>query len=151
MTLLGSLLMLGSILLSIWCYSHKNHTWALLLAWMALFLAMVGGAYAHDPNHQRVDLNQWFDQLRSGKGPCCSNQDGALVNDADWDTVRGDDGHSHYRVRIDDEWYQVSDDAVVTEANKYGPAMVWGYRINGFNVSGDHKYFIRCFMPGVMG
>jgi hypothetical protein len=110
---------------------------------------------AHDPLHQRADLNEWFNGLHSQgkpdgsrKASCCSNQDGALVKDAEWDTYRGEDGISHYKVMIEQKWYNVPDEAVVTEPNKYGPAMVWGSHEWYGNTGG---YNIRCFMPGMMG
>jgi hypothetical protein len=31
-------------------------------------------AYAHD--HSHPELNSWFESLKSGKGPCCSDADG---------------------------------------------------------------------------
>ena len=40
-------------------------------------------------------LKQWFDELTSGTGLCCSFADGVSVSDVDWDTQDG-----HYRVRL---------------------------------------------------
>jgi hypothetical protein len=48
----------------------------------------------------------------------------------------------HYRVRIHGQWFVVPDNAVVTEPNRFGPAVVWPY---------DDRYGntqIRCFIPG---
>jgi hypothetical protein len=118
-----------------------------------IFLIFISDlAFAHDPNNRfaKSDLNDWFSKLKSPKGRCCSNNDGALVQDADWDTVKGPDGLSHYRVRIEKQWVVVPDDAVVTEPNQYGPAMVWGYPIRMYGSVTD-SYNITCFMPGVMG
>ena len=72
------------------------------------------GRYANSP------LKQWFDSLRSGKGPCCSDADGSAVSDVDWESKDG-----HYRVRIDGDWYDVPEDAVITEPNRVGRTMVW--------------------------
>src|SRR3974390_366436 len=47
------------------------------------------GRYANSP------LKPWFDQLKSHNGPCCSNADGYVVDDADWEAKNG-----HYRVRV---------------------------------------------------
>ena len=128
---------------------------AIVTAVIYLFLAGFGEVYAHDPLHHRVDLNEWFNNLYSQGKPdggfkahCCSNQDGALVKDAEWDTYRGPDGISHYKVMIEQKWINVPDEAVVTDPNKYGPAMVWGSR-EWYGDTGS--YHIRCFMPGVMG
>ncbi|MGY3409138.1 hypothetical protein ACVWZV_005251 [Bradyrhizobium sp. GM5.1] len=32
-----------------------------------------------------AELKAWFDGLRSGKGPCCSDADGSALSDTDWD------------------------------------------------------------------
>ena len=89
------------------------------------------GRYANSP------LKQWFDQLASGKGLCCSLADGRSIDDPDIDTS-GD----HYKVRVDGVWYVVPDDALITEPNKYGKAVVWPAKdLNG-------ETYIRCFLPG---
>jgi hypothetical protein len=98
--------------------------------------------HARDPDGryaaQNPELHQWFEGLRSGKGPCCSDADGSAVSDVDWETSGG-----HYRVRIDGEWVEVPDEAVITEPNRIGRAMVWPIR-------GYLGLSIRCFMPGSM-
>ena len=90
------------------------------------------GRYANSP------LKQWFDSLRSGKGPCCSDADGSTPADVDWESKGG-----HYRVRLDGEWIDVPDEAVITEPNRVGRTMVWPLR-------GYLGLTIRCFMPGSM-
>jgi hypothetical protein len=47
------------------------------------------------------------------KAPCCSDADGTAVSDADWDTH-----NSHHRVRLDNEWIDVLDAAVITEQDR---------------------------------
>lgn len=92
-------------------------------------------------------LHEWFEGLRSGKGPCCSDADGYAISDAEWEATK--DGH--YRVRIQNkakpgdpyEWIEVPDDAVITEPNRSGRTMVWP-------VYGVPEAHIRCFMPGSM-
>ncbi len=112
----------------------------MLIVFLLLLLIRDDGRYSASP------LKSWFDQLQSKKGLCCSDADGALVQDADWDTENG-----HYRVRIDHEWVDVPPDAVITEPNRYGKAMVWGYRGNR-DIPDMPKggWIIRCFMPGSM-
>jgi hypothetical protein len=88
------------------------------------------GQFANSP------LKQWFDKLASAKGLCCSFADGVSVKDVDWDAQEG-----HYRVRLHGEWVDVPDNALVTEPNRFGPAVVWPYEEAG-------KTQIRCFMPG---
>jgi hypothetical protein len=94
-------------------------------------LARDDGRFADSP------LKPWFDRLASGKGLCCSFADGFRVQDVDWDTQ-----DEHYRVRIYGQWVVVPDAAVVTEPNRFGPAVVWPYR----DIDGTTQ--IRCFMPG---
>lgn len=90
------------------------------------------GRYANSP------LKEWFDGLKSGKGPCCSDADGNVVKDADWQSSEG-----HFRVFIEDEWVAVDDDAVITVPNLFGRTMVWP-------IHKDGKPVVRCFMPGPM-
>ncbi len=85
------------------------------------------------------ELKAWFEGLKSGKGPCCSDADGTAVSDVDWES-----GNGHYRVRIDGEWVDVPDNAVITEPNRVGRTMVWPIR------DGVGGVYIRCFMPGSM-
>ena len=107
----------------------------------ALLLAMASqivqardrGQYAANP-----EIKAWFDRLASRKGPCCSDADGSAVSDVDWETHDG-----HYRVRIEGEWVDVPDEAVITEPNRVGRTMVWPIR-------GYLGLTIRCFMPGSM-
>ena len=68
------------------------------------------GRYADSP------LKPWFDSLRSHLGPCCSDADGVAVADPDWESHNG-----HYRVRLDGQWVEVPDDAVITEPNRSRP------------------------------
>jgi hypothetical protein len=94
-------------------------------------LARDDGRYADSP------LKSWFDRLASGNGLCCSFADGFRVDDVDWDAQGG-----HYRVRLYGEWVVVPDNAVVSEPNKFGPAVVWPY------MGTDGQTQIRCFLPG---
>jgi hypothetical protein len=112
-----------------------------LLAWAAIGLAALAPVSARDDGrYANEPLHAWFDQLASGKGLCCSFADGVSIADVDWDTFEG-----HYRVRLEGVWITVAPDAVVTEPNKYGPAVVWPYKDAGGATQ------IRCFMPGAEG
>ena len=95
------------------------------------------GRFANSP------LHNWFESLRSGKGPCCSDADGRALSDVDWESKDG-----HYRVYIDGAWWEVPDDAVIKEPNLAGRTMVWPvyYSPQG----GPVRIEIRCFMPGSM-
>lgn len=111
---------------------------AILILLTGLALARDDGRYAGSA------LKPWFDGLRSGRGPCCSDADGSAVADVDWQSDRG-----HYRVRLEEIWIEVPDDAVLTEPNRAGRTMVWPMTSrNGMIVE---SITIRCFIPGPMG
>jgi hypothetical protein len=124
-----------------WKNSDRRHARRLkapLTIGIVVLLCTLGThlGHAHDPSHP--ELKAWFESLRSGKGPCCSDADGTAVSDVDWQSVNG-----HYRVRLDGEWTDVPDEAVITEPNRVGRTMVWPLR-------GYMGTTIRCFMPGSM-
>jgi hypothetical protein len=102
------------------------------------FVVVSAAARDLDGRHADSPLHDWFNRLASGRGLCCSMADGEAVADPDWESKEG-----HYRVRLDNKWVDVPDDAVVTEPNRAGRTMVWPTWI-GADVS------IRCFMPGSM-
>jgi hypothetical protein len=116
--------------------------WKILIVGVIIIVAI--GALAvrafarEDGRYAQSPLKQWFDGLKSGKGPCCSDADGYAVSDPDWETKGG-----HYRVRLEGDWIDVPDDAVITEPNRAGKTMVWPMFQNG-------RAQIRCFMPGSM-
>lgn len=112
-----------------------------------LLVAMLSHGHARDDgSFANSPLKPWFDQLASGKGLCCSFADGLSISDVDWDTATTADASGtpqvRYRVRVDGHWIVVPPQAVVTEPNKYGPAVVWPYQ----DAAGQTQ--IRCFMPG---
>jgi hypothetical protein len=106
-----------------------------IVALLAPAIVLAGHALAHDAGSP---LKPWFDSLKSGKGPCCSDADGAVVADVDWESKDG-----HYRVRLEGQWIDVPDDAVITEPNRAGRTMVWPIK-DALGIS------IRCFLPGSM-
>ena len=105
------------------------------------------GRYANSP------LKPWLDQLKSRNGPCCSNADGYVVEDADWEAKNG-----HYRVRVPEYpdakvmvWIDVPDNSVITAPNKAGRTMVWPVYFVPDTEDESYPYiWIRCFMPGSM-
>ena len=109
---------------------------------IAVLLSITAAQVAHardlDGRYAKSPLKEWFDTLKSGKGPCCSDADGSAVSDADWESRNG-----RYRVRVEGDWVDVPDDAVITEPNRVGRTMVWPIR-------GYLGLTIRCFMPGSM-
>jgi len=110
---------------------------AILFAGPALLAAGLVSA-RDDGRYSNSPLKPWFDTLRSGKGLCCSSADGFVISDPDWELKDG-----HFRVRLDGEWIDVPDDAVITEPNRAGRTMVWPLK-------GATGTSIRCFLPGTM-
>lgn len=98
-------------------------------------------AHAHD--HDRPELDHWFESLKSGKGPCCSAADGTALSDADWDVRDG-----HYRVRIKGQWWDVPEEAVIREPNRAGRTIVWPFY--HWTLGKPLRIDIRCFIPGAM-
>lgn len=65
---------------------------------LALIALAASAGHARDRGlfaNTNPDVKAWFDSLRSGKGPCCSDGDGSALSDSDWDSKDG-----HYRVRV---------------------------------------------------
>jgi hypothetical protein len=91
-----------------------------------------------DGRYDNSPLKSWFESLESEFGKCCTDMDGYMVPDVDWESNRG-----HYRVRIDNEWVDVPEGAVVKQPNRFRRTMVWRHYIDG------HPR-VRCFMPGSM-
>lgn len=110
----------------------------LVAAILLLIITAVPALARDDGRYANSELKPWFDSLRSGRGPCCSDADGSALSDIDWDSDRG-----HYRVRLEGVWVDVPDDAVITEPNRAGRAMVWPMWLEGV-------VQIRCFIPGSM-
>ncbi|WP_156944274.1 hypothetical protein [Bradyrhizobium sp. Ec3.3] len=110
----------------------------------ALIVLLVWHFAANAHDHSRPELDSWFESLKSGKGPCCSDADGKALSDIDWEVREG-----HYRVRIERQWRDVPDEAVIKEPNRAARTMVWPiyYWALGGNL---RRIEIRCFMPGVM-
>jgi hypothetical protein len=117
-------------------FEMNKRIWRATFATFALILPMVAIARAHD--HEHPELNSWYERLHSGKGPCCDGSDAKRLDDADWDSKDG-----HYRVRIDGEWVDVPNEAVVDGPNRADRTMVWPYYLDGHPKA-------RCFMPGSM-
>jgi hypothetical protein len=111
---------------------------------LIVLLAVLAAATVHasardlDGRYANSPLKPWFDTLASKKGLCCSDADGTALSDVDWETKDG-----RYRVRLEGDWHDVPDDAVVTEPNRAGRTMVWP-------IKGLGSLTIRCFMPGSM-
>lgn len=106
---------------------------------LAILIALTLPAQARDDGrYAQSPLKNWFDNLRSGQGPCCSDADGSAVSDVDWES-----DHGRYRVRIEGVWIDVPADAVIKGPNLAGRTMVWPMHQDGM-------VHIRCFIPGSM-
>lgn len=118
--------------------SHRRPAWIALAA-----VLLITPATARDPDGRYANspLKSWFDNLKSGKGPCCSDADGTALSDVDWETKDG-----HYRVRIEGQWWDVPDDAVIKGPNLSGRTMVWPVYLRG--PTQQFLVQIRCFIVG---
>lgn len=121
------------------------------IVFLLIIIVWASGVGAHDSHYAlSKDMKTWFDGLKSGQGPCCSDADGNVIQDVDWES-----NGTGYRVRIDGKWFDVPADAVVNEPNRYGPTMVWPLRTGAWNYDtgtmNGPVSSIRCFMPGSMG
>jgi hypothetical protein len=97
-------------------------------------MARDDGRYAQSPH------KQWFDSLKSKKGPCCSDADGTALKDVEWRNQNG-----RYQVLLRGEWIDVPDDAVLNQPNLFGQAIVWEYPdLYGYKGADS----IRCFIAG---
>lgn len=116
----------------------------ILVCWWSLALAREG-----DDHGNHGALKPWFDSLRSNKGLCCSFADGVKIEDPDYGTeavAEGGETVIRYWVRLHGQKISVPPDALITEPNKFGPAVVWPYAES--NGDGTQTIKIRCFMPG---
>lgn len=126
---------------------YKVAVWMTFFFFVVVFLLAISiGAFAHD--HARPDLDTWFRQQYSGKGPCCDGEEAKHVADVDWDTTCADN-KCHYRVMLYGKWWNVDDAAVVQGPNRSGTALVWAVPTRRDNDVAS--VFIRCFMPGAGG
>jgi hypothetical protein len=81
----------------------------------------------------------WLKEQRNTAGQVCCNGDDALAaNDIEWDA-----NGKFYRVKIGEEWLDVSPWALVQGPNKVGHMLVWLGNVEGFT-------YVRCFMPGTL-
>jgi len=118
-------------------------TFSMAVTAVTLIALPAWGLAVHAHDHNRPDLNSWFESLKSGKGPCCSGADGTALSDTDWEVRDG-----HYRVRIQRQWWDVPEKAVINEPNRAGPTMVWP--VYDWTLGKSLRIDIRCFMPGAM-
>ncbi len=112
---------------------------AAFAASVLVVIASVPSSAHDDGRYAKMDpaMHAWFGRLASGKGLCCSFADGFSIADVDWDVKDG-----RFRVHVDGQWIDVPEAAVVTEPNRFGPAVVWPYQ------DADGATQIRCFLPG---
>jgi hypothetical protein len=112
--------------------------WIVPLLVGLVLISLSVGSRAHD--HHRPDLKPWFESLRSrANTPCCDGTDATRLDDIDWESKGG-----RYRVRLNGQWVDVPEDAVIDGPNRAGTAMVWPFFQMGAPTG------IRCFMPGSM-
>lgn len=130
--------------------------WALVIGALLLVVPLsLSLSHARDDGRYADSaLKPWFDQLKSKLGACCSDADGTAVADVDWESKDG-----RYRVRLGDVWLDVPNEAVITEPNQAGRAMVWPTRrlrgdardfLGPAPPYGPGDWYVRCFLRGPM-
>jgi len=89
------------------------------------------------------EIRGWIEALtdRAGIG-CCAIADGSRPEEVTWD-IAG----SSYRVKVDDQWLFVPEEAIVRGPNRLGYAVVW-LEYEGDIFSGEITPLVRCFLPG---
>lgn len=132
-------LALGVLLLGLWGMTQSKGSR------VAFAMVVIGAVFVLKPvfghDHSRPELDSWYNQLASGRGPCCGGPkvDATVLTDIDWESKNG-----QYRVRIDGKWYDVHPDAVLTGPNLDGRTLVWPVKAWWGGLT------VRCFMPGPM-
>jgi len=122
----------------------------LLIELRAVALVPPKLAYTHD--HQRMDLNAWFQSLKSKSGASCCDGGEAEHAEAKWDMAK-----SGYKVLLKNptkpnepgQWFDVPDVSIVEQPNLNGIAMVWRYP--SYGTDGKMTPVLRCFIPGAGG
>lgn len=119
------------------------HRWLILIGIGLITLIIVLAhmllprpAAAHD--RERPDLDDWYHGLHSDAGAwCCEGKEAIHLADIDWESKDG-----HYRVRVDGQWWDVPEGAVISAPNRDGRPLVW--------MNGGYQGLkgVRCFMPG---
>jgi hypothetical protein len=114
-----------------------NFAFAVVLLGLA---SQLGHARDHGQfGNANPDLRARFNALKSGKGRAVPTPTAARSA-----TPIGRAATTTTRVRIDGEWVNVPDEAVITEPIRVGRTTVWPIR------DGVDGLYIRCFMPGSM-
>lgn len=105
---------------------------------VAILMLLTTTAFAVDRGQwAQNSLRQWFEGLKNGNGVgCCSQSDGIRLDDVDWKLEDG-----RYSVRIDKQWVEVPDVALLKQQNHAGHAVVWPNYTTGAIV-------VLCFIPG---
>jgi hypothetical protein len=94
--ILAVILVSAGLLLAAKARTGPQSTLSSLLVALGILVAFAGAAFARDDGrYANSQLKPWFDSLRSGKGPCCSDADGYALSDVDWESTGG-----RYRVRV---------------------------------------------------
>ena len=122
---------------------HRAGRWKkpLMIGGVLLMLPLAadpGEARDPDGRYANSPLKQWFDSLRSGKGPCCSDADGSAVSDVDWESETGTTAFASTASGTTCPTTPSSPNRIGS-----GRTMVWPMR-------GYQGLSIRCFMPGSM-
>lgn len=113
----------------------------LIYALIILFSIAVGNTQPPVGSDPNSPVAKYFHSLhdKTGRG-CCDISDCRFTND--W---RKND--NNYEVKIDDKWFTIDNDKVISYPTWDGRAVVCYHQIEAYTDS----YFIYCFNPGLQG
>jgi hypothetical protein len=125
---------------------HRKYLGLARIAGVFCIVMSAGISQARDRGQYSLvpqSIRNWINDLTDDKGiPCCATADGTAPQDFTWDIAA-----NRYRVKIDGEWLDVPDSAVIKGPNRVGHAIVW---VDYDDPIYDLKPIIsvRCFLPG---
>lgn len=114
-----------------------------LASFLAMVFVLISAAIARD-NGQYGDVPQHTrDWIRTLKTPLTPNSTCCDIADGNRDILWKSEG-GNYRVQVAGVWLPVPPEAVITEPNRLGYAVVW-------TRPGDRgEQVVKCFIPGAM-
>lgn len=102
-------------------------------------------ATARETGQLRVvspEMTGWISKQTDQFGICCGGTVGALRTQ----TVAWNRAGGFYRVKVDNRWLFVPDEAIIKSSNRLGDAVVW-VEYEGDVLSGELTPLVRCFLP----
>lgn len=126
----------------VWAFVFWMLSLIIIITAIILFLGFYNPAHGRDADgrYAQSPLKQWFNSLKNKNGVgCCDTSDGKRVEDADWGIE-----NDSYWVMVDGQKLVVPPEALLTQKNRAGVAIVWPMSDQ------DGKTIVRCFIPGTL-